>query len=698
MHNELKWYEKPMIIADFIPPDPARYDKLNVDEQYNIRKDLGFNAEHLEVHDIAVGESGVVFYPSEFAEESREDILGKVMQIYDKDKLRVIVYFNVHWLAQSLLNKHSDWAQRDVNLEIIDNSYGVGGYSCVNSAFQDYAMGVIKTLGAYKIDGIFLDGPFVYEKGCYCDKCRKLFKEQFGYDAPSEVSMGTQSGEDWFLFKSKSISDFMQKAQQTLKSVNPTAIIYMNSPQLTSTLLCSRDNRRNARYQDMLLAEGGFLYENLRDVPIWKPAATAMLLECQADTKPYCVAIAGRHGPWSRYLLSAEETRLAHFFAVAHGAWTWYGIYMDNNTDAMMHTVKEINTFLQDNSAYYTKTKSAAKIALLWSTVTANHFQPEGEMTDFTRKSQSTDKSNHSDVKQALNGWFDVLSRSTQLFDIIDETALENGQLNNYKLLIMPCAACLSEKGEKNILDFASKGGNVIATCDSGFYDTFGKPKARCGLLPMFGVEKVLEMRTNPREHITVPSGKAGVFKGIEQVQLPSAHIGVQCCAQKSAACYGRYRQLQPARYCELPLETSAPYVIENNYGEGKCIYFTANVDDFYFKYNLPEYATLMNNAVNSLLQPQVSLAIHEGVNSVHASLRYQDDKCILHLINYTASMTRPITAIVPLTNVSVTLHGWAKSHSNVPVVRAIAEEKFLNAVYNGDDLHIIVPLLGDYE
>lgn len=49
----------------------------------------------------------------------------------------------------------------------------------------------------------------------------------------------------------------MKEIREALKSVNEEAIIYMNSPQLAPTRLCSRDNRLTIPYQDMLLAEGG---------------------------------------------------------------------------------------------------------------------------------------------------------------------------------------------------------------------------------------------------------------------------------------------------------------------------------------------------------------------------------------------------------------------------------------------------------
>lgn len=79
-------------------------------------------------------------------------------------------------------------------------------------------------------------------------------------------------------------------------------------------------------YQDILGAEGGFLYYDLRSEPLWKPGMTAKLLEAQSGGKPTVVFIAGANKGWDEYLLTAAETRLLYADTIANGANPWYGI------------------------------------------------------------------------------------------------------------------------------------------------------------------------------------------------------------------------------------------------------------------------------------------------------------------------------------------------------------------------------------
>lgn len=70
MSSPLKWFEKPLRILDFIPPGPGKYEKVDIAAEMKHRAGLGFNAEHLEVMDIASGASGI-FYPTQPLKSAR---------------------------------------------------------------------------------------------------------------------------------------------------------------------------------------------------------------------------------------------------------------------------------------------------------------------------------------------------------------------------------------------------------------------------------------------------------------------------------------------------------------------------------------------------------------------------------------------------------------------------------------------------
>ncbi|WJH32611.1 beta-galactosidase trimerization domain-containing protein [Paenibacillus sp. CC-CFT747] len=422
----------------------------------------------------------------------------------------------------------------------------------------------------------------------------------------------------------------------------------------------------------------GFLGGDLRTLPVWKPAATALLLEAQAGGKPYCVAIAGRQSPWSRYLLTPAETWLAHAMAVAHGAWTWYGVYNDNNRDTRMQTVREINAFLKEHEEWYTGTSSAARIGLVWSYATANYYQTTAAETDFTDAKTSVGDRRKNDSRKAFHGWFDILSRSRIPFDLLDDTSLTDGSLSRYEAMILPGVSCLSASEAQAVRRYVSEGGKLIATFDTGFYDEYGRPLETSALSDVFGLEGDTAVRVCQYDHVPVPEGEE-LFRSVDQTLLPAPGLVMEGQAAADALSIGFYREPQVSRYCELPPAAEHPFAIRNRFGEGTCLYLTGNADTMYADYSLPEYRTMLGEAAAAMSAPQVEVEFEAELESVQLSLRHKDESLILHLINYTGSMTRPLTGILRQRDVAIRIKDipegeWAasalRSGEALPVTR----------------------------
>ncbi len=693
MNKIALWKDKPLRIVDFIPPEPDKYEALDLEEQFNIRKELGFNAEHVEVHDITEGESGITYYHSDCAVQERKDILGKISESYESLGIYPVVYFNVHWLAESLTKLYPDWQQQDRNGDRIQSAYGSGGYSCINSSFREYAFSTIRNLAKYSIKGIFLDGPFFRVEGCYCKACKMSFLSNYGYDLPDWEKANKTQRRDLFAFKRESIAFFMKEANKTLKDISPDTMIYMNSPQLVPTKFCSRDNRLTVHHQDMLLAEGGFLGDDLRRTPVWKPAATAQLLETQTNGKPYCVAIAGRLAPWSRYLLSPAETWLAHAMAVSHGANTWYGIYNDNNQDKRMSTVKEINQFLSENEKYYMNTKSMASIALVWSFATANEYQSSAEETDFTAGQDKLSNPEKGDARGSFMGWYDALSRSRILFDVIDDESIESGAFQRYELIILPNISVMSKRQAELIKKYIAQGGKVISTFDTSLYDVDGEKRDQPLLGEIFGIEQAVSIRHCKYDHIEI-NGDKDLSDGIDQSHIPASSLGMNVIPDGKSASIMNYREHQQSRYCELPERTDYPFILNNRFGKGESLYFTGNIGKFYESYALPEYRKLIDNAVRSLVDVPLNIKTPYTLESIHTAMRKQDRHIILHLVNYTGSMTRPITEVIPISDIQIELELVEKIES----VKALRINEQLTFHQNEERIYLNLPYLREYE
>src|SRR5690606_7193016 len=86
-----------LLIADLIPPGPDALEQFDVGAQVDRITDLGFNAQHIEVTDVTVGEAGVAFFASDHARVRRRDLLKEYRKHHLRRGSLDIIYFNVHW-------------------------------------------------------------------------------------------------------------------------------------------------------------------------------------------------------------------------------------------------------------------------------------------------------------------------------------------------------------------------------------------------------------------------------------------------------------------------------------------------------------------------------------------------------------------------------------------------------------------------
>jgi hypothetical protein len=108
-----------------------------------------------------------------------------------------------------------------------------------------------------------------------------------------------------------------------------------------------------------------------------------------------------------------------------------------------------------------------------------------------------------------------------------------------------------------------------------------------------------------------------------------------------------------------------------------------------------PEFLQLFTNTVRLLGRPPLEL--ENAPSSVEVTLRGQQQgrRLMLHLVNFTGEMTRPITRVLPLTNVRITVAGAAQfskartlfAPQSLPVRRTA----------NGA-LQVTLPRAGEYE
>ena len=120
--------------------------------------------------------------------------------------------------------------------------------------------------------------------------------------------------------------------------------------------------------------------------------------------------------------------------------------------------------FIRDHAEYYLRNDTLAEVALLHS-----------------RHSLTN---NWRDALQGKIALEQVLARFGYQFDVVLESQL--GQLDKYRVLILPNAICLADEHLDNIREFVRTGGAVVATEDTALCDHLGRKRLAADFKRLF--------------------------------------------------------------------------------------------------------------------------------------------------------------------------------------------------------------------
>ena len=147
------------------------------------------------------------------------------------------------------------------------------------------------------------------------------------------------------------------------------------------------------------------------------------------------------------------------------------------------------------------------------------------------------------------------------------------------------------------------------------------------------------------------------LFGGLSAPQVPSPRFRALVDTTSGARGDAYFRDRFPARYQPMPALSSYPAVVENDIGSGRSVYFASTVAEAYGEYHLPEHYELLTQSVAAGREP---LVVTDAPGCVEVAVRYQSKVkwLMVHLINMTGEMTRPLVRILPVARIEMRLPG----------------------------------------
>jgi hypothetical protein len=182
-------------------------------------------------------------------------------------------------------------------------------------------------------------------------------------------------------------------------------------------------------------------------------------------------------------------------------------------------------------------------------------------------------------------------------------------------------------------------------------------------------------------------------FKGVPAELAPAPLHGLKV-SSTGARALARFHA--PLAGCYVPLtEKTTPAVLYHEFGKGKSLYLAGSFGEFYNDYAVKEYKTILANAVGKFSRQRVQLL--GAPESLEVTHRVKPDGSadIIHLVNYTGGMSRPILEAVPLNGLELRLRGIGR----VKEVRWLSSNRKLRAAPGArGELRIALPPVHEYE
>lgn len=687
----MHWWEKqPLRIVEIV--DCFDLKRLSPEFLAKTIKKIGGNVQHFHCMELSTKNYGSglddrsLYFKTSVSPVQNPDRLSEYLPYAKKYKIKVVVYFNVHWYTKDFGKKHPDWLQIKQDGHPIDNVYDSGTSFCINSPYREWVFQILKDLCKYEIDGIFYDGPIFFSNTCYCDYCKKLFKEKKGEDLPLKSDRNHPLWRSFVEFQAESIERFLKESNQIIKGFNSEILFYINGNSNWPYWPTGRDNHRIIKHTDILGAEGGFLYGDLNKTPIFKPGITGKLLSSQSGEKPTVVFDCAGHKPWSWYLLTKPEISILLYETCFSGSNYWIALFPDDINQPETKAISEFNIFIKKNSEAFHKTQSLTDVALVWPSKTAESYNGSSvPLTDFTPEIEGDQIG---DLSSEFNGFYEALVRTHIPFDVIDEQNFHS--LDKYKLIILPNAACLSYEDCERLKKFVDNGGNIVASFETSLYDENGKRRDNFALSDIMGIKFCGKIIGPMRHDYVSPAKKTSLYlKNIKKIFIPSPSYGLIVKPTTSDVELFFCKKLK-GRYDCVPEVSEDPMMVVNKYGKGTSIYFTANTGKTLTEFRFIEYFTIIRNICGCFSNQYV---IIEEDKNIEVFLRKKEDLVFIYLFNMTSGIKRPLNFLQVLYNVEF------KLNKIKPIrIRTLKSQISLKPEKTKDGVKFVLPELEDFE
>ena len=640
------WYDRPMRWAQlsFVEDDPGNYD-------------LAFWLDYFKrIHaEAALLDAGgcVAFYPTQVPLHYRSkwlgnmDTFGEITAGCREQGMNVVARTDAHACHQDVYDAHPDWLMVDEHGNKVrhpsDKDFWL---TCALGPYNFQFMTAVhkEVMSMYKPDAIFTN-RWAGSGMCYCEHCRENFHQFSGLDLPRTRDPHDASRRKYMAWHQQRLFELCRVWNAAIQAINPNACYLANAG---GGALSDLDMKTFAELAPLAIADR----QSRRGLMApWMAGKSAKEYRATMGMKPLagltCVGIDDKNR-WKDSVQDGDEIRLWMIDGIAQNFRPTFTKFNAKPFDKRWFpVVEEVFNWHYANQEYLRNESSLARVALVYSQQTAAWYGwPDAAAR----------------VDDPALGFYQALIEARIPFEMVHDGLLDSEHVNQFRTLILPNIAALSNAQCEQIAAFVRNGGGIVATHETSLYDEGGGVRADFGLAELFGASfagKVEGPMLNSylnleRDQKTVGyhpllaglEGAGRIINGTHRV-----HVNPH-----DAATHSPLEVVPP--YPDLPMEevfpratdTHDPGVFLREGGRGRVVYFPWDIDRTFWEVLSVDHAKLLRNATLWATNEPAPLEV-EGKGILDISIWRQKNSVTAHLVNLTNPMMLkgPVREVIPI-------------------------------------------------
>jgi hypothetical protein len=627
------WVNKPMRWAQLtlVEDDPGKFDP-----QFWLDY---FRRTHSDAVCLSAG-GCVAYYPTQLPFHHRSawlgnrDVFGDLVEGCRKLGMVVIARTDPHATYDDVQAAHPDWIAADkAGRPRRHWSSPEMWLTCAFGPYNfDFMTGVKREImSLYKVDGIFInrwDGSGM----CYCVHCRENFRVATGLELPVTDDPRGPGHDAYLLWRQQRLFELWRKWDGAVRAINPDSCVIPNTGGGATSLL---DMRKIGELAPTLMADR---QSRKGLMAPWANGKNAKEFRAAMGSKPivgiFSVGLDEVYR-WKDAVQHPAETRLWVAEGLANGMRPWFTKFGGMVEDPRwLKPVEEIYSWCHGAEGYLRNERPLARVAIVYSQQTGWFHRSSGASND---------------VEDAALGWYQALIEARVPFEMVHDRLLDAAHVDQFRTLILPNVASLSDAQCEQLRQFVARGGGLIATSETSLEDESGARRANFGLADLLGakwngrVEGPMHNAYLRLEHEGSPGHP--LLKGLEDT--PRIINGVwRVDAAATASRSDSPLTLIPS-YPDLPMEKVYPrrprtdiaqVFLSELPGGGRVVYFPWDIDRTYWEVLAVDHGVLMRNAVAWATNEEPPVTV-TGRGVLDVTLWQQKGSMTVHLVNLTNPM-----------------------------------------------------------